>query len=339
MATKKAKQELSADILIRNFKDKEKQHQQKYKVALDSLQRSEKALQASLALKNTTMRHSIISRCSGGSEAVAFMVASDWHVEELVRKGQVSGVNEYTLDIARQRADNFFFSGVRLVKMFQANTEVNTIVLPLLGDFISGNLHEDSRERNQLGAMEAIIFAQELIVSGIKYILANTSCNLTMVCHSGNHGRITPKIHWGNENQNSLEYIMYCNLAAIFKSNPRTQFIIPEGDMSYLDVYNMKIRFIHGHQIKYGGGVGGITIPMKKAIAMWDRVHPAALTIFGHYHQRIDMQNAIGNGSLIGYNAFAQAMKCEYETPAQQFFLISNKNGGMKTVVAPIWLD
>lgn len=336
---KTAEKMVEEDIFLKLYKDKERTKDEKYQIALDRAERAEKALDSIMLLKNNKSSHKIISSSSNISEATAFMVASDWHLEERVTKGQVSGVNEYTLDIAKNRAEKFFINGVRLIKIFQKDTKIDTLVLSILGDLISGNLHEDSQERNQLGAMQSISFAQELFVSGIKYILENTNCKITIVCHSGNHGRISKKIHWGNENMSSLEWLMYCNLSDIFKNEKRCTFIIPEGDTSYLDVYNMKIRMIHGHQVKFGGGMGGITIPMRKAIAQWDRVQQADLTIFGHFHQRIDGGNFIGNGSLIGYNAYAQAMKCEFESPAQQFFLISNKNGGMKTVVSPIWLD
>lgn len=331
--------QVEKDSTVQRLRENKQTGDKKYNHVLQLLRVKDQAFEAMVSLKATTATHAIKATAYKGGQATAVLVASDWHVEEEVRDGQVSGVNRYNLSIARQRADHFFANGVRLVKLFQKDTEIKNIVVPLLGDFISGNLHEDSNEKNQLGAMEAIEFAKELIASGVRYMLKETDCDLQFVCHSGNHGRITKRIHWGTENQNSLEWLMYRSLAFMFKDEKRVKFVIPEGDMSYLDVYDMKIRLIHGHQVKYGGGVGGITIPMRKAIAQWDRVQQADLTVFGHFHQRIDGGNFIGNGSLIGYNAYAQAMKCEFERPAQQFFLISNRNGGEKSVVAPIWLD
>lgn len=331
--------QVEKDITVTRLRENKATSDKKYSAALDQVRTLSNALEAAIGLKAVTKTHKIAKSKSTGGEATAFMVASDWHVEEVVKPGQVNGVNEYNVDIARQRADNFFANGVRLVKLFQQGTRIDNIVVPLLGDFISGNLHEDSMEKNGLGVMEAIEFAKELIASGIKHILENTDCKITLVCHSGNHGRITKRVHWGTENQNSLEWLMYRSLAYMFKDESRVLFIIPESDVSYLDVYDMKIRFIHGHQVKYGGGVGGITIPMVKAVSKWDRVQPADLTVFGHFHQRIDGGNFIGNGSLIGYNAYAQSMKCDYEDPAQQFFLISSRKGGEKSVVTPIWLD
>jgi hypothetical protein len=45
------------------------------------------------------------------------------------------------------------------------------------------------------------------------------------------------------------------------------------------------------------------------------------------------------NGSLIGYNTYAQAIKAAFEEAQQQFFLIHARGGGQKSGVFPIWLD
>jgi hypothetical protein len=86
-------------------------------------------------------------------------------------------------------------------------------------------------------------------------------------------------------------------------------------------------------------GWAGITIPLNKAIAQWDKAVRADLTLFGHFHQLINGGNFLGNGSLIGYNTFAQAIKASYEEARQMFFLVHARGGGELSVTAPIWLD
>src|SRR5208282_6842766 len=95
------------------------------------------------------------------------------------------------------------------------------------------------------------------------------------------------------------------------------------------------IRFHHGHAIKYQGGVGGITISVNKAINSWNRNRNVKLDIFGHFHQFFDGGNFICNGSLVGYNAYAVAIKAAYERPSQTFLLV-NKKHNTKSIVAPI---
>jgi len=141
------------------------------------------------------------------------------------------------------------------------------------------------------------------------------------------HSRITPKVRHSTEAGNSLEWYMYNNLALLFKNEPRVKFLISRGYHNYLDVYDWTIRFHHGHAVRYGGGVGGIYIPVNKAIAQWDKAKKADLTVMAHFHQLKDGGNFICNGSLIGYNAYALSIKADYEDPKQAFFIIHSKKG------------
>ena len=188
-----------------------------------------------------------------------------------------------------------------------------------------------------MAPVEEALYAQAMIASGIEYVLANSDYTLIIPCASGNHGRTTKFSHFGSENGHSLEFFIYCSLRDRFVNEPRVRFIINEGTHTYLDIYGRSVRFLHGHDIKYYGGVGGITIPVNKAIAQWDKAVPANLTCFGHFHTRFDGGNFLANGSMIGYNAYALSIKASAEPPAQQLCLIDKKRG--KTIVAPILFD
>ena len=111
---------------------------------------------------------------------------------------------------------------------------------------------------------------------------------------------------------------------------------IAEGYFCYLDVYNLTLRFHHGQNIRYAGGVGGIHIPLNKAIAQWDKFKRADLDVLAHWHTRQSTNKYVINSSLIGYNPFAIKIKAEFEKPCQTFFLLHPKKG--KTVEAPIFV-
>jgi hypothetical protein len=228
-------------------------------------------------------------------------------------------------------------NGLRLTNMFGREIHIDTVVIALLGDFITGHLHAQAVETNYFAPVEETLFAQSLIVAGINYLLKNSKYNLVIVCASGNHGRTTKFSEFGSENGHSHEFFMYCSMRDIFKNEKRVKFVINEGTHTYLEVYHYPIRFLHGHEIKFGGGVGGITIPVRKAIGQWDKMKKAYLTMFGHFHTRFDGGNFMCNGSNVGMNSFAIAMKCDPEPPSQQMCLIDRERG--KTIVAPILLS
>lgn len=327
--------EVKTDLKIHKLEDSKNHTGRKNKFLLNRIERLESELETALAIKEgAKASHNIIKGHFKGSEATAIWIASDWHVGEKVTMGQTNGLNEYTPTIAKSRAEAFFKNGLRLTDLSAKDVQIKTIVLALLGDFITGHLHLDAVETNYLAPVEETIFAQNLIISGIEYILKNSDYELIVPCHSGNHGRTTKFSHFGSENGHSLEYFMYRSIANYFRNEKRVKIIIPEGSHSYLDIYGYVIRFLHGHDVKFGGGVGGITIPINKAIAQWDKARPAYISCLGHFHQRLDGGSFMANGSLIGYNAFALSIKASAENPAQQFFLIDKNRG--KTLVAPL---
>lgn len=309
--------------------------QRKYGEALKTIERQEKELGALKFFGENTEPFDIMPKYGQGtSEGAVVIVASDWHVEENVGK-EVGGLNVYNIDIAKDRILKFFQGSERLVKLLQQDIKIPSIVLALLGDFITNDIH--ATDKNELLPTDAVVFAQNQIISGIEFLLEHTEANLTIPCHSGNHARTTHKTQFESENGHSLEYLMYLHVASYFRKEPRVEFIIPDGMHSYFDIYGMTIRFHHGHAIKYGGGVGGIYIPTNKAISQWSKARHADLDVFGHFHQLRDGGNFVANGSLIGYNAFALSMKCDYEKPKQALFLIDKRRG--KTCMWPVLVE
>jgi hypothetical protein len=285
---------------------------------------------------------------SGNSEAVAFMIASDWHNEERVLRGDVSDLNEYNLEIFSARAKKFFQGGQRLWDIMRRDQSVPTIVVGLLGDFLTGDIHEDSSETNLLLPTYAIENARNHIASGIDFLLENTDADLIIPCHTGNHGRTTKQQRIATEQGHSLERMMYNSLEREYADNERVAFQVAPGYHSFMrieghngDEREFLIRFHHGHHINYGGGVGGITIPVLKAIANWNtqsQYRNVNLDVFGHFHQYINYGSFVCNGSLIGYNAYANSIKASFERPQQAFFLVSRKHMA-KTMNTPIFVD
>jgi hypothetical protein len=282
---------------------------------------------------------------SGASESAAVFICSDWHNEEEVLSEKVNGRNEHNLEVFHNRAVRSFQGAQRLWFLMNKDTAIRTMVVGLLGDFISGNLHGDQQESNLLGPTMAIENAQREIVSGLKFLLDNTDIEeFVVVCKSGNHARITQKQRHNTEAENSLEYLMYCNLRMLFRDEARVKFVVEPSYLSHIvlfDSYTM--RFHHGHNIKYGGGVGGVYIPVNKKIANWNTctspsIPPVRLDVFGHFHQYIDAGNFVANGSLIGYNSYAVSIGAPYEPPQQAFFLI-NKRYNNKTMATPIFAE
>lgn len=275
------------------------------------------------------------------SEAIPLILASDWHVEEVVDLEKVSGLNEYNPDIARRRAENFFRNACQLVRRDAKDSEIRRVILAVLGDTFTGSIHPELVEVNAMGPSEAARFAQSLLAGGFRFMLEHLpGVEIEAVMVDGNHGRMTEKTRVATRTENSLESFMYHSLAAQFVGEPRVRWTIARGEFVYVSLFDdFLVRFFHGDQFNYQGGVGGLTIPLNKKIAGWDRGRRAKLSVMGHWHQRLDGGNFLVNGSLIGASAYSQRIAASPEEPQQQYALIHSRNGGTKAGVAPIWVD
>lgn len=314
----------------------EKGTDKKYKVAIAEIMRLRDEIEQLVDMKGTIASYEIKPKSSKKHEAIAFAILSDTHIEENVKPESVDGANEYNLKIAKKRMEAFFVNTVKLVKKEQQDANIATLVLAILGDLISGNIHDELMESCEVPPVEAAIIAQNFITSGIEYILANTTLEIVVPCCVGNHSRITSQVHVSTEQGNSLEWMIYCNLASYFNNNKRVRFILSKSYFTWLKAFDYDIRFHHGHAMKFGGGIGGLTIPVLKAIARYDLSKKAYLDVFGHVHTPLDGGKFISNGCMIGDTPYGKRLGFTGR-PQQQFFLIDKVHG--KTGVFPIFLD
>lgn len=330
---------LAADRALAKLRAESGDLKAKYAKALATIERLEDDLGVVDKLRSMTAPIAIKPQHGHGtSEATPVLVASDWHMEQRVRSQETNGLNEYTLDIAHVRAEKFFSAGLRLIRLLNQDVKIHTVVLALLGDFITGQIHGAANaEKNQLPPTEAIVFAQNHLIAGIEFFLNNTKYNLVIPCKVGNHSRTTDKTRFGGENGHSYEYLMYLHMQTYFKSEKRVRFIIDESYLTYLPIYGKDVRIHHGHGFSFQGGVGGLFIPAYKRIDKWNKAKTASFDIFGHWHQFLDGACFHCNGSLIGYDGRAEALGFGFEPPMQTLLLVDKKRG--QTCKWPVLVD
>lgn len=271
------------------------------------------------------------------SEATAIVLASDWHVGARINPKVVNGLNKFNPDIARKRSAAFFHNALRLVRKERQNVRVPNLVLWLGGDLISNDIHPELAESNYLSPTQEVVFAQELLSDGLKFLAENGEFERIIIpCSTGNHGRTTEKIRVSTEYRNSYEHLLYWQLAAKFKE-PIYDWMIEDGYYTYLKLYGKTHRFSHGHFVRYQGGVGGLTVPLMKAIKRANDQKVADHDHIGHFHQLTRHGRFTVNGSLCGFDAYALSIGASPERPQQAFDLFDSKRGF--TISAPILLD
>jgi len=330
-----------AEQRARNASESKTMLERKYKLVIAELEDAQRKLDIFTmvgyqAVKPIDIKPRL-SKSKG--EAVPVLVWSDWHCEEEVKPRTVSGKNKYTLAIAQSRATRVVQSSLKMMQEDAKDVTINDVAVFLIGDFITGNIHEENVENAQLEPAYAIAFATDLLVSNINFLLANTEWNYTFYCKVGNHSRITSKVRASTEEGNSLEYGLFGQLVREYKDNPRVRFHIEPSYFSIVNILGTRVRYHHGHAVAYGGGIGGLHIPLRKKIKSWNETGRANFDIMGHYHGFTENSTLkyMVNGSLIGYNAYAERIGCVLEPPIQGYCLIHKKYG--VTRLTPIFAE
>lgn len=267
----------------------------------------------------------------------AILALSDWHFEESVSRELTQGVNEYTPEIARKRVKHTFQKAVEYWHRYTKGSK--EFVVACLGDFITGFIHEELEETNHLSPMQAVFEVLECLRSGLGLIERETDAkHIPVPCVFGNHSRTTKKRRIKTEWRHSYEFAMYEQLQRIYANHRKIRVIPARGYMQYLTIQKRTVRFHHGHAIKYAGGVGGITIPVMKKIARWDRERTSSLDVFGHFHslQAGEGFKWICNGSLIGQNEYGADCGFDPTAPKQLFAVFDAKHGirGIDPIIA-----
>jgi hypothetical protein len=168
-------------------------------------------------------------------------------------------------------------------------------------------------------------------------LLAETELErIVIVTSDGNHGRTTEKIRVATRTEHSYEHALYLQLADDLRDEPRVSMTVSRSQLTYVPIYDQTIRFTHGDAVRFGGGVGGITIPINKAIAQWDQSVRADLTCMGHWHQLTWGSRVVVNGSLIGFSPYSVAIKAGFEPARQAFFLLDSRRGICQQT--PLWV-
>ena len=279
----------------------------------------------------------------GKPRGVAVVVpATDWHVEEQVSSETTNGKNEFNLSIAEARIKRFYQKVLRLIDWQNRLAPVVEIWHPLLGDLLSGYIHEDLVESNLLSPTEACVFLQEMICSGIDFWLRKTKLPIFIPTCIGNHGRTTSQKRIKTSCQNSFEWLLYMTLAKYYAAkyyagSKRVHWRIGKGYHNTVEIMGRKVRFHHGDNLRYQGGVGGISIPVNKAISQWDKVETVDFDIFGHWHTFLaNYPKWVACGSLMGFSEYSVAIKAEYQAPTQTFMVIDRDYG--MTLATPIFV-
>ena len=268
---------------------------------------------------------------------IATTFLSDWHFDEVVTGAEINGVNVYSREIAEQRLRRCFEKTILLSDRY-LNFDIQGISVPLGGDMVSGNIHEELAQTNEAYILETCLHWADRIEAGLR-MLAEHFPRVHVPCVVGNHGRMSRKPRAKGRTQDNFDWLIYKLLERSAIKGVTFQIGV-DADVRWT-TYQLRNQMTHGDQFTGGSGWGGLASPIMRGDAK-KREREAAtrtpydLLMMGHWHQLKDFGQVIINGSGKGYDEYAYLMNLPYEVPQQAFWLTDPTHG--RVLSCPIFV-
>ena len=242
---------------------------------------------------------------SSHSKQIVVAPLSDTHVGDNVKGEQIGGLNYYDIDIFNRRLFGWASLVSQLVELRRASTPIDELVVPMLGDMISGDIHEELARTNIDNCMGQMIRGANLIAQALM-MLAPKFKKIHVPCVVGNHGRMTRKPPMKDKYMD-WDYMLYQWVAAFCKNQTNITFDISKSFVSSFKVFDKTVLIMHGDSIM-GAGSG---MAIMKAISGMRSVFQYKMTaknngayvpaefdsvMMGHFH-RVDEYD-IGTGEI-----------------------------------------
>jgi hypothetical protein len=276
-----------------------------------------------------------------GTPGVPTLFLSDLHWGEVVHPAQINNVNKFNLSIAHERMTNTINVTERLLSIISPKMNFPGIVIALGGDMISGDIHEELADSNDLHTIPTVLDLWGALASVVRRA-ADTYGNVFLPCVSGNHGRNTKKIRAKDRNHTSFDWMLYQLLAKEFEKDKRVTFYIPDGPDAAYRVYGTRYNLTHGDQFRGGDGMIGALGPIirgdhKKRSRNGQIDLSYDVLMCGHWHQYMHLTRLIVNGSMKGYDEYAFSNNFGFEPPQQALWLTEPDHG--ITYRMPVYCD
>lgn len=261
------------------------------------------------------------------NKVVPIAVLSDLHYGEVVELPQVGYSNQFNVETAEKRLQEWVETLIALCYDYEKEPpNYDGIVVCLGGDMISGDIHDELKASNDLPSLGAVMRLAGMLKKCLLTI-ADKFGNVVVPCVTGNHGRITHKPQAKNYNEVNFETLLYLMLERELESDKRFNFIFPDDTVVHFTVYGTNYALTHGNFMGVNGGhgiigsIGPITRGAQKIIlSEASKPNPIRVdkVIMGHWHTAMELPNAFVNGSLKGYDEYAQNfLRAKFEPPTQ----------------------
>lgn len=280
--------------------------------------------------------------------ATPLLGISDWHIGETVDPDEMDGCNAFNNAIAAVRAHEYFEGVYKLLTQYVAGRTYDGLVIAMTGDIVSGGIHDELAETDEGHILEQARYAKNLILPGIRMLVAEFQLPIHIVAAPGNHGRMDKRSHYKHRGGRNADI----HIAKLLRDDCEllglkdVTFDVAEGISVNFQIYDTVFKAEHFDEARGGNGVAGVLAPLPRLVLrrkqqaqqeqalkrQWvedENDKPFDCLIGGHFHQQIDLrgQGFVMTGCLKGYDEFAKGKGFAPERPQQGIWICTPERG------------
>lgn len=254
----------------------------------------------------------------GAKSHVQALVLSDLHCGEVVAPEAVNGLNEFNWDVLVERMAQIEKS---LLSFLHARPwPIDELQIWLLGDNLSGNIHEELAETNEFPVAEQAWRVGILIAQFIERLVPHYP-RIVVNGVSGNHPRIG-KPHSSKQVFDNFDWLSYKLIDAHLTNYESVECSFPMSAFKVVEIAGLRGLLWHGDGVR--SSMPGV--PWGGVMRRWNELSKqyAQAGIYldflavGHFHQANIVQSKIFmNGSVIGLNEYGLKNFGSGERPTQ----------------------
>ena len=250
-------------------------------------------------------------------------LVSDAHGGEYVDPDQALGV-EYNWDICVRRLEYIRDTIVKYADLRPYTIE--KLWVPVLGDMLSGDIHDELRITNTMTLPEqSIEMGRVLYQMGAD--LSEYFPQVEFVVMPGNHPRLYKKPSMKNKFA-SWEYVMGKYVEGLSEASGIKNFTVdvPRDLVKVINVQGKRIGLMHGDGVKSASFAGipfyGLRQQREAVQALMSQTDQARIDMFciGHFHQYVYWSgecDIIINGAIKGGDEYSIATRLSMNPPEQ----------------------
>jgi hypothetical protein len=270
-------------------------------------------------------------------EHMPYLLTSDFQAGEVIRAEETEAGYGYDSEIFRQRYRRMIDTTIYLSFNHGGQGWVYPgIIYARGGDTISGGIHEELRDTDDMTPIEAVQCVFEEESAGIEKLAeAFGKVEVKTPGGAGNHDRTTMKPRTKGTKAHSYDSLIAFMLAHHFRTDKRVTFQTSESFDVRFPIYDMNILLTHGDRMGSSGGQGFIG-PMATIMRGAQKVIAEQMALgfkidrvdHGHFHTPGYMGWVLSNGCLPGYSEYAKQYRMR-PSPPQQFLLYHHAKRGV----------